>query len=212
MYRPAAFREDRLETLHALIEAHPLAMLVTMGSDGLNANLLPFTLAAGRGAKGVLRGHMAKGNDQIAALREGREALVVFQGAEAYITPSWYVSKAEHGKVVPTWNYVVVQAWGMPCVMDDPAWLRLQIEELTRRQERDRSEPWNVTDAPEPFIEAQIKGITGLEIEISRLEGKWKVSQNRPEKDRESVVRGLRNERDDEVMASIVAERGRQGS
>ena len=212
MYRPSAFREDRLETLHALIEAHPLATLVTAGSDGLNANLLPFTLAADRGDKGVLRAHLAKGNDQVAALREGREALVIFQGAEAYITPSWYVSKAEHGKVVPTWNYVVVQAWGTSRVIDDPAWLRIQIDELTRKQERDRSEPWNVTDAPESFVQSQIKGITGLEIEVSRIEGKWKVSQNRPEKDRDSVVQGLRTERRDDVMASIVAERGLRNS
>jgi len=212
MYRPSAFREDRLETLHALIEAHPLATLVTAGSDGLNANLLPFTLAADRGDRGVLRAHLAKGNDQIAALREGREALVIFQGAEAYITPSWYVSKAEHGKVVPTWNYVVVQAWGTSRVIDDPAWLRIQIDELTRKQERDRSEPWNVTDAPESFVQSQIKGITGLEIEVSRIEGKWKVSQNRPEKDRDSVVQGLRTERRDDVMASIVAERGLRNS
>jgi len=212
MYRPSAFREDRLETLHALIEAHPLATLVTAGSDGLNANLLPFTLAADRGDRGVLRAHLAKGNDQIAALREGREALVIFQGAEAYITPSWYVSKAEHGKVVPTWNYVVVQAWGTSRVIDDPAWLRIQIDELTRKQERDRSEPWNVTDAPESFVQSQIKGITGLEIEVSRIEGKWKVSQNRPEKDRDSVMQGLRTERRDDVMASIVAERGLRNS
>jgi len=212
MYRPSAFREDRLETLHALIEAHPLATLVTAGSDGLNANLLPFTLAADRGDRGVLRAHLAKGNDQIAALREGREALVIFQGAEAYITPSWYVSKAEHGKVVPTWNYVVVQAWGTSRVIDDPAWLRIQIDELTRKQERDRSEPWNVTDAPESFVQSQIKGITGLEIEVSRIEGKWKVSQNRPEKDRVSVVQGLKSERRDDVMAAIVAERGLRNS
>ena len=146
------------------------------------------------------------------SLREGREALVIFQGAEAYITPSWYVSKAEHGKVVPTWNYVVVQAWGTSRVIDDPAWLRIQIDELTRKQERDRSEPWNVTDAPESFVQSQIKGITGLEIEVSRIEGKWKVSQNRPEEDRDSVMQGLRTERRDDVMASIVAERGLRNS
>jgi len=210
MYRPAAFREDRLETLHALIEAHPLGALITDGSDGLNASLIPFTLAAERGDKGVLRAHLARGNDQIVALREVREALVLFQGAEAYITPAWYVSKAEHGKVVPTWNYVVVQAWGTPRVIDDPAWLRVQIDELTRKNERDRREPWNVSDAPGPFIDAQIKGIIGLEIDVARIEGKWKVSQNRPEKDRDSVVHGLRTERNDEVMASIVSERGRQ--
>jgi transcriptional regulator len=210
MYRPTAFREDRLETLHAFIEAHPLGTLITAGSDGLNANLIPFTLAAERGDKGVLRAHLARGNDQVVALRKVREVLVLFRGPEAYITPAWYASKSEHGKVVPTWNYVVVQAWGIPRVIDDQAWLRAQIDELTRKKEHGRDEPWNVSDAPGPFIDAQIKGIIGLEIDVVRIEGKWKVSQNRPEKDRDSVVHGLRTERNDEVMASLVWERGRQ--
>jgi transcriptional regulator len=208
MYRPPAFREDRLEVLHALMQSHRLGTLVTAATDGLNANLIPFTLDAGRGDKGVLRAHMARANDQVAALREGGEALVIFQGPEAYITPSWYATKREHGKVVPTWNYVVVQAWGIPQVIDDAEWLRVQINELTRAQEGTRAEPWHVSDAPEEFVAAQIRGIIGLEIPIAKIEGKWKVSQNRPEADRRTVVDGLRAEAGSNQMADIVAERG----
>jgi|SRR4051812_44423151 transcriptional regulator len=210
MYRPPAFREDRLDVLQALMQSHRLATLVTAASDGLNANLIPFTLDAGRGDKGVLRAHMARANEQVAALRQGGEALVIFQGAEAYISPSWYASKREHGKVVPTWNYVVVQAWGRPRVIDDAGWLRGQIDELTRAQESARTEPWHVSDAPDDFVAMQLRAIVGLEIPIARIEGKWKVSQNRPEADRATVIDGLRAERGDERMAEIVAERGLQ--
>jgi transcriptional regulator len=150
---------------------------------------------------------MARANDQLAALREGGEALVIFQGPEAYITPSWYASKREHGKVVPTWNYVVVQTWGTPQVIDDAEWLHVQINELTRAQERTRTEPWQVADAPADFVAAQIRGITGIEIPIARIEGKWKVSQNRPEADRRMVVAGLREGGDMDEMADVVEER-----
>ena len=207
MYTPPAFREDRPERLRELIRAHPLATLVTSGSNGLVANLVPFVLV--ETAEGdVLRAHMAKSNDQISSLRETAQALVIFQGPEAYITPAWYATKKEHGKVVPTWNYVVVQVWGPPQVIDDVDWLRAQIDELTDQQEQRRVDPWAVTDAPASFISAQLRGIVGLEIPIARIEGKWKVSQNQPEANRRGVVRGL-----EEVaaadMAQMVAERGR---
>ena len=191
MYRPPAFREDRLEGLHALIETHRLATLVTHGPAGLEANLVPFTLDRTRGQYGVLRAHLARANEQRAALAAGAEALVIFQGPESYITPSWYPSKAEHGKVVPTWNYVVVQARGTPVVIDDPAWLRVQIGELTAAQEAPRPAPWAVGDAPAAYVDAQLKGIFGIEIPIARLEGKWKASQNRPDADRAGVAVGL---------------------
>lgn len=207
MYRPPAFREDRPEVLHALLKAHPLATLVTAGAQGLSANLIPFMLDASRGEHGVLRAHLARANDQIAELQSVDEALVIFQGAQSYITPSWYASKAEHGRVVPTWNYAVVQVWGRPRVIDDPAWLRVQIDELTRSQEEARPKPWHVADAPDAFIESQVKGIVGLEIPIARIEGKWKVSQNRPMADREGVVTGLTTERRSPEMARMVAER-----
>jgi transcriptional regulator len=209
MYRPPLFQEDRLDVLHALVRTHPLGTLITIGANGLDANLIPFTVDPGRGEKGTLRAHLAKANDQIKALRDSAEALVVFQGPESYITPSWYASKHEHGKVVPTWNYVVVQAWGTPQVIDDPEWLRTQIGELTRKQEGTRATPWDVTDAPESFVDSQIRGIIGLEIPIARLEGKWKVSQNRPEADRRTVIEGLRSEGRSRDMAELVAEYGR---
>jgi len=207
MYLPAAFREDRLETLHALIRTHPLGTLITAGAGGLIANLIPFIVIDG-GEKGILRAHIARANDQVEALRSGAETLVVFQGPQAYITPSWYAAKAEHGRVVPTWNYVVVQARGTPRLIDDAAWIRAQIGDLTESQENRRAEPWRVTDAPEPFIMGQIGAIVGVEIPIASIEGKWKVSQNRSAADRKGVVEGLNREGLSEEMARLVTERG----
>lgn len=207
MYLPDVFREDDLQTLHAMIRAHPLATLITAGEGGLLANLVPFTLVEG-GDNGILRAHIAKANDQVSALSSGAETLVVFQGPEAYITPSWYVSKQEHGRVVPTWNYAVVQVSGTPRVIDDPDWLRAQITNLTTLQEEKRSNPWHVSDAPEPFIASQMKAIIGIEIPISTIVGKWKVSQNRSDADRHGVEQGLRTEGVSEDMAALVAERG----
>ena len=208
MYQPSAFREERLETLHALIRNHPLATLITAGRGGLIANLVPFVLAD-IGDKGTLRAHIAKANDQLDALRAGTETLVVFQGPEAYITPSWYASKKEDGRVVPTWNYVVVQVRGTPNVIDDSAWLRAQLGALTSAQESQRPEPWKVTDAPEPFIEGQIKAIIGIEIPVLTIEGKWKVSQNRSVADRQGVYEGLHGE-GNEDMAKLVAGKDRR--
>jgi transcriptional regulator len=209
MYRPSAFREERLETLHGLIRAHPLGTLITAGADGLIANLVPFILVDA-GHKGMLRAHVAKANDQVNALKAGSETLVVFQGPEAYITPSWYVSKKEHGRVVPTWNYAVVQVRGTPRVIDDIDWLRRQIGALTASQEGRRAEPWSVSDAPETFIESQMRAIIGVEIPIRTIEGKWKVSQNRSAADRRGVYEGLRAEGINEDMARLVAEQDQE--
>ncbi|MDR3469200.1 MAG: FMN-binding negative transcriptional regulator [Xanthobacteraceae bacterium] len=208
MYRPALFREDRPKVLQALIRNHPLATLVTAGPRGLMANHIPFLLEATDAGNGILRAHLARANDQLAELHAGTEALVIFQGPDSYVTPSWYASKVEHGKVVPTWNYATVHAWGTPIVHDDPVWLRDQIGALTVSQEQRRAAPWAVEDAPEEFVAAQIRAIVGVEIPIARIEGKWKVSQNRPEQDRRSVVAGLSQDGDD-VMAGLVAERGK---
>ena len=199
MYRPPPFREDRPDVLHALIRAHPLGTLVTAGPDGLTANHIPFLIEAG-GESGVLRAHLARANGQLEALRAGAPALVIFQGPEAYVSPSWYATKAQSQKVVPTWNYVAVHCWGTPRVIDDPAWLRAQIGRLTASQEAGRAEPWAVEDAPEDYIAAQIRGIAGLEIPIDRIEGKWKASQNRSEADRAGVAAGL----GDHPMAGLV--------
>ncbi len=193
MHCPSMFREERLDVLHDLMSTHPLATLITAGSNGLMANLIPFTLHVG-GKHGILRAHLARGNKQLDALREGAEALVVFQGPECYVTPSWYPSKAEHGKVVPTWNFAMVQVRGKPQVFDDATWVRAQIDEMTNNHERQRQRPWKVSDAPEDFIAAQLKAIVGIEISINSIEGKWKVSQNRLPADRQGVIDGLRTE------------------
>lgn len=203
MHCPSIFREDRLEALHALMHAHPLATLITAGAGGLMANLIPFSLVE-TGEKGILRTHLARGNAQLRELREGTEALVLFQGPECYITPSWYPSKAEHGKTVPTWNYVLVQARGTPRVIEDKDWLLAQIEALTTAHESTRPNPWKISDAPDEFIAAQLKGIVGVEIEIEGLEGKWKVSQNRLAADRQGVIDGLLSEKICPEMAAMI--------
>ena len=193
MYRPPAFREDRPELLHAAMRAHPLATLVTHGPAGLTANLVPFTLVPGEDGPDLLRAHLARANPQLVDLRAGGEALVIFQGPQAYVTPSWYPSKQEHGKVVPTWNYILVQAHGRPKVFDDAGWLRAQIDALTTLQEADRDDPWAVNDAPADYVAAQLKGIAGVEIAVERIEGKWKASQNQPAANHAGVVTGLRD-------------------
>ena len=210
MYQPPHFREDRLEVQHALIGAHPLGLLVTAGPGGLLANPIPFVLEPEASPLGTLKAHLSRANAQWRDFDPDQEALVVFQGAQAYITPSWYEAKREHGKVVPTWNYAMVQAYGRMRIMDDPDWLLRQISALTALRESARPEPWAVSDAPAPFVAAQIKGIIGIEIDISRIEGKWKVSQNRSEADRRSVSEGLRQAEDSASrdMADLVDARG----
>jgi transcriptional regulator len=204
MYQPPAFREDRIEVQHALIRAHPLGLLITAGPGGLMANAVPFLVYPEGSGCGTLRAHVSRGNPQWRELTAVEECLVVFQGRQKYITPSWYATKRETGKVVPTWNYVMVQAAGRPRVIEDPEWLRAQIGELTRTHEGLRSAPWAVSDAPADFIGMQIKAIVGVEIEIARICGKWKVSQNRPAADREGVIEGLTAE--GEAMALDMAE------
>ncbi len=209
MYQPAHFREDRLEVQHGLMQEHPLGLLITAGAGGLMANPIPFKLAPSASERGTLRAHLARANPQIAELAAVSDYLIVFQGPQAYVTPSWYATKRESGKVVPTWNYATVHAWGRPRLTEDADWLERQLHELTQHQEEVRSAPWEIGDAPASFIAPQLKGIVGLEIEIDRLEGKWKVSQNRPEKDRRGVLVGLRGEgREAEPMAALVAEYG----
>lgn len=210
MYQPPAFREDRLDVQQALIRAHPLGTLVTLGSGELTANLIPFLLDESRGELGILQGHLARGNEQWRHFDSAVEALVIFQGAESYITPSWYATKRKTGKVVPTWNYAVVQVFGPLTVIEDRDWLAGQVAALTSRHESARTEPWAISDAPAAFVEAQLKGIVGIEIPITRIEGKWKVSQNRPEDDRQGVAEGLRSSDSDgdREMGELVAECG----
>jgi transcriptional regulator len=208
MYQPPHFREDRREVQHALIQSHPLGLLFTAGPGGLQANHIPFLIDTQAPEQGVLRAHLARPNPQLRELTAVDECLVVFQGPQTYVSPSLYATKQETGKVVPTWNYITVHAWGRPRVMDDAAWIHGQIDDLTRHNEASRAAPWNVSDAPEPFIAAQIRGIVGLEIEIVRIEGKWKVSQNRTAADQAGVVAGLRGQGGDaDLIATAVTER-----
>jgi len=191
MYVPPAFAESRAEVLHALIRAHGFGALVTQGSNGLTANHLPFELDPEPAPFGTLRAHVARANPVWRDVVPSSEALVIFQGAQTYITPSWYVTKQETGKVVPTFNYAVVHAHGLLRIIEDPAWLRGLVERLTDAYERPRPQPWKVADAPEEFVQTMLKAIVGIEIPIARLVGKWKVSQNRPAADQAGVVAGL---------------------
>ena len=195
MYQPPLFREDRLDVLHGLMRAHPFGLIVSVGEDGEPvANAIPLLLDAQAGAKGTLRGHLARANPHWKLLDASARALVVFQGPYSYVTPSWYESKKEHGKVVPTWNYAIVQARGSVKIHQDAPWLRDHVGALSDAHEARRADPWAVSDAPESFIDSQLKGIVGFEIEITSLEGKWKVSQNRPVPDRAGVASGLASE------------------
>src|SRR5215471_13124976 len=168
MYQPPAFREDRIEVQHALIRAHPLGLLITAGPGGLMANHIPCLIDPGGSERGTLRAHFARGNPHGSELAAVEQCLVVFQGPQDYVTPSWYATKQETGKVVPTWNYITVHAWGRPRVMDD-AWLRQQIEDLTQSREARRPTPWAVDDAPADYVEMQMRAIVGVEIPVSRI-------------------------------------------
>ncbi len=213
MYQPPHFRETRLDVLHGLIRSEPLGLLVTNGPDGPVANPLPFLLDADASSNGTLRAHCARANPVWRAIQTSPEVpvLVVFQGPQAYVTPSWYATKKDTGKVVPTWNYVIVQARGRAEVLEQADWLAGQIRELTDRHESERDQPWAVDDAPADFVAAQIRGIVGIRIAIASFEGKWKVSQNRPAEDRIRVAAGY-EETDRPDLASLVrrfgAERG----
>jgi transcriptional regulator len=212
MYNPAHFEETRRDVLHGLIATHPLGALVTLGSGGIDANHIPFEIAAetGDGPHGTLRAHVARANPVWQNLSDV-EALVIFQGPQCYITPTWYTeTKPAGGKVVPTWNYCVVHAHGPLRAIDDRDWLRAQIERLVRRHESTQAAPWHISDAPSDFIEKQLTAIVGIEISITRLTGKWKVSQNRGETDRTGIADGLiaQSGNPEDAMAKLVGNRG----
>ena len=194
MYLPPHHRLDDRAAQHALIRARPFGLLVTSGPGGLMANPAPFLLDETAGAHGVLRAHLARANPQWREADGAREALVVFQDVDAYVTPSWYPSKRETGKVVPTWNYSAVHVAGKLRAIEDRDWLLTLVTDLTNVHEAGRKAPWAVTDAPADYIDMMLRAIVGIEIEISRIEGKAKVSQNRTDADRAGVVSGLRAE------------------
>jgi len=206
MYIPKHYEETNLLVLHSLVRAHPLATWATPGEGELVVNHVPFILDSSRGELGTLMGHVARANTVWQVFSRTIHSVVVFQGAESYITPSWYPSKHAHGKAVPTWNYAVVHAHGLPVVIEEKAWLLDHLNQLTDIHEGDQALPWKVSDAPADYIERMVAGIVGIEIPISKLVGKWKVSQNRSESDKLGVVAGLlaRGNRKSEEMAALV--------
>jgi len=191
LYLPPAFREDHIDAVHEAIAHSGIATLVTLTADGLIASHVPMLLDPEPGPYGTLLGHLARPNPQAKGALPGVEALAIFQGLDAYITPSWYETKRRTGKVVPTWNYETVHAYGPISFFNDPERLRAIVTRLTDRQEAARAQPWAVTDAPEDFVQVMLKAITGFAIPITRLEGKRKLSQNRPAEDVAGVVAGL---------------------
>ncbi len=206
MYNPPAFREDRIEVLHETMRRAPLANLVVQNGEGFEASPLPLLLDPEPAPLGTLSGHIARGNPLARA--EGAMALAIFMGPDTYVTPSWYATKRETGRVVPTWNYVTLHAEGRLRFFDDPEALLALVRNLTARHEGERAKPWAVEDAPADFIAAQLKGIIGFTLTLTRLEGKWKMSQNRTPADRAGVAAGLAAEGRPAVAALIPADKG----
>jgi len=208
VYQPPSFREPRTEVVHDLIEAFPLATLVTAGPDGPFATHLPMVLDRNAGPLGTLRGHVARANPHHALAGAGT-ALAIFTGPDAYVSPSHYPSKAAHGRVVPTWNYVAVHAYGPLRFVDDAAFVLRVVHDLTQRFEAGRENPWAVDDAPRDYVDALARAVIGVELPIARLEGKWKMSQNRNARDAAGVAEGLGASADgvEREVARLVAER-----
>ncbi len=206
MYLPRSFEEKRPEVLLEFLRTHPFATLVVQTADGPEAAHIPFEWRPGPGPFGSLQGHLARANPLWCDADTHFEALVLFQGPHAYISPAWYPGRHTHGKEVPTWDYVVVHAHGPLHVIDDPAWLRAQVEQLTDHHEAGRPDPWKVAEAPAEYTDKELRHIIGVEIPLTRLEGKWKASQNRAMADRRGVVAGLCREGGpaEKAMAEVV--------
>lgn len=213
MYVPKHFRETRVDRLHAIVRAHPFATLVTMTDAGPDACHLPLVLDED-GASGLLRGHVARANP-VWHEADGREVLVIFQGPDAYVSPSHYASKAEHGRVVPTWNYVVVHARGVLRAVSDAPWLRELVGRLTDEHERERRAPWAVDDAPDDYVTGMLEAIVGIEVPVTALVGARKLSQNKRGADLEGVRTGLAAEAPAlaaEMTAETAAETGAEAA
>ncbi len=209
MYLPKEFSEERVPVLHEAIRQAALGTLVTCGADGLEASHVPMLLDAAPAPYGALIGHIARANGQWRRVAAGAPALAMFLGPEAYVSPAWYATKRQTGRVVPTWNYVAVHAHGELRFFEDAERLLALVTRLTETHEAGRPEPWAVSDAPAEFVRGMLKGIVGFELPIARLDGKWKLSQNRPAADRAGVVEGLRSQggADATAMAAMMAER-----
>lgn len=206
MYCPESFRETELSVLHDLMYTHTFATLVSLCGTELCADHLPLVFHAERGPHGTLCGHVSRSNPLWTHFTDHTEVLVIFRGPDSYITPSWYPSKHTDGKVVPTWNYAVVHAYGKPRAIEDRGWLLEHVTELTRHHEAREEMPWQISDAPSDYIARMLTGIIGIEISVSRLEGKFKVSQNRSRTDQLGIAKGLhsREAEREHTMASLV--------
>jgi len=200
MYLPKHFAETDIGVMHDLMRTHPFATLVTQGPDGLDANHIPLHLDASTGPNGTLRGHIARANPLATDAAVNRKILVIFKGPDSYISPSGYATKAEHGKVVPTWNYVAVHAYGALRLIDDRDWLLTQLDALTAEHEAGLPNPWSIDDAPADYIGKMLGAVVGIEITIDRLIGKWKVSQNQPPANQVSLIAAL----DGQPMADLI--------
>jgi transcriptional regulator len=203
MYLPKHFAETDLTVLHELMRSYPLATLVTQGPDGLDANHIPLHLDASSGPNGTLRGHIARANPLATLSTVNRKILAIFKGPDCYISPSNYATKAEHGKVVPTWNYAAVHAYGEIQLIDDADWVLAQMTALTTKNEAGLPQPWAVGDAPADYVEKMLGAVIGIEIVIDRLVGKWKVSQNQPAVNQASLIAAL----DGLPMADLIRQR-----
>jgi transcriptional regulator len=201
MYVPAHFAVDDA-AVHELLAHHGAADLITLTDQGLLATMLPFVFDPGAGPHGALLGHVARNNDQWRVPARG-ESLVIVRGADAYISPGWYQSKVEHGRVVPTWNYITAHVYGTLVVHDDPVWVEDLVRRLTTKHESGMAEPWSVDDAPAPFVAGQLRAIVGVELAITRVEAKAKLSQNRPEADVAGVVAGLRAQGSEQAARDV---------
>jgi transcriptional regulator len=206
VYIPKHFEELRVEVMHDLICASPLATLVTHCSNGLNANHIPFNLVKSPEPYGMLQGHIARANPLFREITDGVDTLAIFHGPDSYITPSWYPTKKETEKVVPTWNYAVVHVYGVLRTVGDASWLRAQLAALTDHNEAAFSDPWSVSDAPNEHVENLMAAIVGVEILITKMLGKWKVSQNQPAQNQAGVISGLKvkNDPSSKVMVELV--------
>jgi transcriptional regulator len=210
VYVPSHFNEARIDVLHDLMHATGLATLVSMTADGLTASHAPMLIDPDPAPYGTLIGHLAKANPHARSADPGVQTLVIFQGSDGYITPSYYAAKREHGKVVPTWNYAAVHAYGTLEAFDDPELLLQVVTRLTNRHETPRAQPWTVSDAPADFVQGMLNGIVGIRMAIARLEGKVKMSQNRPAADQTGVVEGLRRDGQDALAEAVLRATAKQ--
>ncbi len=201
MFQSPIFREERTNVMHKMMHDYPFATLVSASESSLSADHIPLVLHPELSKIGTIRGHISIANPLWRNGEEEAQVLAIFQGPQAYISPSWYPTKQEHGKVVPTWNYVVVHAHGMLRFIKDHDWLLEHLGELTKRNENHRADPWAVSDAPDEFVARQLKGIVGIEIEVKSLSGTWKLSQNKNHQDKEGVEQGLADENTEQAIA-----------